>query len=127
MTTMKDKQTGKFVCTGRISEYLAAMEAPEKFVTQARAIESGETGLKGYLHKPALNGMFRFIDLAVNQDLPLDFQMSTIVAFLDDLDKRSTGPAYWLRYANAMQEVAREMGYPFQVIDGFEARLGPKA
>lgn len=124
---MRDKSTGKFVVAGPISECLAAMEAPEKFVKQARAIEAGETSLKGYLQKPALNGMFRFFDLAVTQNLPLDFQKSTIVAFLNDLDKRSTGTAYWLRYANAMQEVAREMGYSFEVIDGFEARLGPVA
>lgn len=124
---MKDEQTGKFVRAGRISERLAAMEAPEKFVARARVIEAGETGLKGYLRKPALNGMIRFFELADSRGLPLEFQESTITAFLDDLDERSTGPAYWLRYANAMREVAREMGYPYEIVDGFEARLGAMA
>ncbi|WP_027258675.1 hypothetical protein [Leisingera aquimarina] len=124
---MKDEKTGKFVLAGRISERLAALEAPEKFVTQARAIESGETCLKGYLRKPALNGLARFFELAVSQGIPLEFQESTITAYLGDLDERSTGPDYWLRYTTAMQEVAREMCYPYEIIDGFEGRLGPAA
>lgn len=124
---MKDDQTGKFVHVVQVSERLSVMKVPEKFVSYAKAIEAGKTKLKGYLRKPALNGMARFFELAVTLDLSLDFQKSTIVAFLDDLDKRSTGSAYWLRYANAMQEVACEMGYPFEVVDGFELRLGPMA
>lgn len=121
---MKDDQTGKFVHVVQVSQRLSVMEVPEKFVSYAKAIEAGETKLKGYLRKPALNGMARFFELAVTLDLSLDFQKSTIVAFLDDLDKRSTGSTYWLRYANAMQEVAREMGYPFEIVEGFEVRLG---
>lgn len=111
----------------RVSERLAVMEAPEKFVAQARAIESGETGLKGYLRKPALNGMIRLLELAIEEDLPLEFQENTITAFLRDLEERPTGTAYWLRYTNAMQEVAREMGFSFTIVDGFEARMGAVA
>ena len=124
---MKDDQTGKFVHVTQVSERLRAMDVPEKFVSHAKAIEAGETKLKGYLRKPALNGMARFFELAVALDLSLDFQKSTIVTFLNDLDKRSSGSAYWLRYANAMQEVAREMGYPFEIVDGFEVKLAPMA
>ena len=79
--------------------------------------------MKGYLRTPALRGMVRFFEISLEQSLPADFTEKSIVAYLDDLQQHASGSSYWQRYTAAMQEVAREMGYPFEVVDGFEARL----
>lgn len=122
---MKDERSGKFTISVSVSDQLFNLGVPPTFVAEALAIELGDTRLKAYLRKPALNGMIRFFELAAIMGLPLKFQKITISAFLNDLDERSSGSAYWSRYATAMQEVAREMGFPFDIVDGFEMRLGP--
>ncbi|MBO9436463.1 hypothetical protein J7394_19775 [Ruegeria sp. R13_0] len=123
---MQDEKTGRFLAAVPVSRQLVAQGVPERYVSQSKAIEEGRTKIKAYLRKPALTGMARFFQLAADRGLPMEFEANTIIVFLDDLDERSTGSSYWLRFANAMQEVAREMGFPFDIVDGFEVRLGQR-
>ena len=121
----KDETSGRFKSATPVSQKLETSNIPGKFVDFARKIEESDVEMKDYLRTPALRGMIRFFEITLEQSLPAEFVEETIVTYLDDLQKRASSPAYWQRYTAAMQEVAREMGHTFEVVDGFEARLPP--